>query len=67
MIDDRWVIDGRVSKIISAGFIDRASSDLQSYYFSAGFYREGTMLKGIAFGGKERKLMKLVWCSSIAT
>jgi iron complex outermembrane receptor protein len=54
MIDDRWVIDGRVSKIISDGFIDRASSDLQSYYFSAGLYKEGTMLKGIAFGGKER-------------
>jgi iron complex outermembrane receptor protein len=54
MIDDRWVIDGRVSRIISDGFIDRASSDLQSYYFSAGLYTEGTMLKGIAFGGKER-------------
>lgn len=54
MIDERWVIDGRVSKIISDGFIDRASSDLQSYYFSAGFYTDGTMLKGIAFGGKER-------------
>ncbi|HMG88419.1 MAG TPA: TonB-dependent receptor, partial [Chryseolinea sp.] len=54
MIDDRWVIDGRVSKIISDGVIDRASSDLQSYYFSAGFYRDGTVLKGIAFGGKER-------------
>jgi iron complex outermembrane receptor protein len=54
LIDERWVIDGRVSKIISDGFIDRASSDLQSYYFSAGLYNNGTMLKGIAFGGKER-------------
>ena len=54
MIEDRWVIDGRISRIVSDGFIDRASSDLQSYYFSAGFYTNGTMLKAISFGGKER-------------
>lgn len=54
MIDDLWVIDGRVSSIVSDGFIDRASSDLQSYYFSAGLYTNGTMLKAISFGGHER-------------
>ena len=54
MIDDRWVIDGRISRIVSEGFIDRASSDLQSYYFSAGLYTNGTMLKAISFGGRER-------------
>ena len=54
IIDDRWVIDGRVSRIVSDGFIDRASSDLRSYYFSGGFYSNGTMLKAISFGGKER-------------
>jgi iron complex outermembrane receptor protein len=54
LIGDRWVVDGRVSKIVSDGFIDRASSDLQSYYFSAGLYTNGTMLKAVAFGGKER-------------
>jgi len=54
MIDGRWVVDGRVSRIVSDGFIDRAHSDLQSYYFSAGLYAKGTMLKAISFGGKER-------------
>ncbi len=54
LIDNRWVVDGRVSKIQSDGFIDRASSDLQSYYFSAGYYAGKTMLKAIVFGGRER-------------
>ncbi|MBL7842816.1 MAG: TonB-dependent receptor [Cyclobacteriaceae bacterium] len=53
LIRDRWAIDGRVSKISSDGFIDRASSDLSSYYFSAGYYSGKTVLKAIAFGGKE--------------
>ena len=54
LLNDRWVIDGRISKIISDGFIDRATSDLQSYYFSAGFYTDKTIIKAITFGGKER-------------
>lgn len=53
MLNDHWVIDGRLSKIKSDGFIDRASSDLSSYYLSAGFYSGKTMIKAIAFGGKE--------------
>ncbi len=54
LINDHWVVDGRVSKIQSDGFIDRASSDLSSYYFSGGYYAGKTMLKAIVFGGKER-------------
>ena len=54
LLDDHWVVDARVSKIQSDGFIDRASSNLQSYYFSGGYYNKGTMLKAVVFGGKER-------------
>lgn len=54
LLNNHWVIDGRISRIASDGFIDRASSDLRSYYFSAGFYAGKTMIKAIAFGGKER-------------
>ncbi|MBL7859207.1 MAG: TonB-dependent receptor [Cyclobacteriaceae bacterium] len=54
LLNDHWVLDGRVSKIVSDGFIDRASSDLQSYYFATGFYAGKTMVKAIVFGGKER-------------
>lgn len=54
LLNDHFVIDGRLSKIVSDGFIDRAFSDLQSYYFSAGYYADKTILKAILFGGKER-------------
>lgn len=54
LLHDHFVLDGRLSKISSDGFIDRAFSDLQSYYFSAGYYADKTMLKAISFGGKER-------------
>ncbi|MBL0741844.1 TonB-dependent receptor [Chryseolinea lacunae] len=54
LLNNHWVVDARVSKIKSDGFIDRGSSDLQSYYFSGGYYNKGTMLKAVVFGGKER-------------
>jgi iron complex outermembrane receptor protein len=53
LIKDHWSIDGRFSKIKSDGYIDRASSDLDSYYFSGGYYSEKTMIKAIVFGGAE--------------
>ena len=54
LLNDHFVIDGRLSKISSDGFIDRAFSDLQSYYFSGGYYSKKTILKAVLFGGKER-------------
>ncbi len=53
LIDNKFVFDGRMSKINSDGFIDRASSDLSSYYLSGGYYGNKTMVKAIVFGGKE--------------
>ncbi len=54
LINNRWILDGRISRIDSEGFIDRATADLSSYYFSAGYYAGKTIIKGVAFGGKER-------------
>lgn len=54
LLKGHWILDGRISKIASNGFIDRAASDLQSYYFSGGYYAGKTMLKAIVFGGAER-------------
>lgn len=54
LFKDHWTIDGRLSKIESDGYIDRATSDLQSYYFAGGFYKGKTMIKAIIFGGAER-------------
>jgi iron complex outermembrane recepter protein len=53
LINNSWTFDGRVSKIKSDGFIDRATSDLSSYYFSGGYYSGKTIVKAIVFGGKE--------------
>ncbi len=54
MFKEKWSFDGRLSKIASDGYIDRATSDLESYYFSGGYYGDKTMVKAIVFGGAER-------------
>lgn len=45
--------EGRLSKIASDGYIDRAFSDLKSFYTEAGFVGDKTAIKAIVFGGKE--------------
>lgn len=54
LINGKFSIDARASKVTSDGYIDRAKSDLGSLYFSAGYYGEKDVLKFIAFTGKER-------------
>ena len=49
-----FAFDARLSKITSDGFIDRASSNLQSAYFSAGYYGERTSVKANVIVGKEK-------------
>ncbi len=53
LLKDRWAFEGRLSQITSDGFVDRASSDLQSYYLSGGYFGKKTSLKFITFGGDE--------------
>jgi iron complex outermembrane receptor protein len=52
-MENNFSFDVRASVIKSDGFIDRATSDLQSYYASGGYYGKNTIVKAIAFGGKE--------------
>ncbi len=54
LIKDHWAFDGKISKITSDGYIDRASSDLGSYYLSGGYYGKKTVIKAITFGGREK-------------
>ena len=54
LIGDRWAFDAKVSKITSNGYVERASSDLGSYYFSGGYYGKKTVIKAITFGGNEK-------------
>ena len=53
-INDHIEIAGRLSKIYSDGYIDRASTDLKSYFLQASYVDDNTFIKAITFGGKER-------------
>ncbi|WP_430399973.1 TonB-dependent receptor [Flavobacterium sp.] len=46
--------NGRISQISSEGYIDRASSNMFGYFFNANYVKESTLIKFIAFGGKEK-------------
>jgi iron complex outermembrane receptor protein len=47
-------LNGRLSKIISDGYIDRAESDLKSYYLTGSWSGEKTNIKLIATSGLEK-------------
>ena len=51
---NRLSVMGRYSHIHSDGYIDRASSNLHSYNFSALFQEKNTELRFLTFGGKQR-------------
>jgi len=53
-INDHIEISGRLSKIYSDGYIDRAYSDLKSYFLQASYVDENTLIKALTFGGKEK-------------
>ncbi len=54
LTENGFAFDGRLSMIESDGYIDRATSDLQSYYAKAGYYGKKFSAKFITFGGNER-------------
>ncbi len=53
ILNDHFEFNGRGSVIKSNGYIDRATSDLKSYYFSGTYFDDKTQIKAIAFGGSE--------------
>ncbi len=53
LMNDRFSVDARLSKITSKGFIDRGTADLQSYYLSGGYYSKSNLIKFITFAGQE--------------
>ena len=54
LIKNKINMNLRLSKINSDGYIDRATSDLKSYYASASYYSDKTSIDLINFSGKER-------------
>lgn len=52
-LNDNFEIAGRLSRITSDGYVDRARSELESYFLQGTFSNKKTLLKGLLFGGHE--------------
>lgn len=53
LLNDHIEISSRLSKIKSDGYVDRASSDLESYFLQAAYKDDNTLIKALLFGGHE--------------
>jgi iron complex outermembrane receptor protein len=54
LIDGHFTVDMRLSRISSNGYIDRATSDLRSLYFSAAWYDKNSSLRFNILQGREK-------------
>jgi len=54
LMNDHFELAGRVSNLSSNGYIDRASSDLKSYFLQGTYVGKTTLIKTLVFGGKEK-------------
>ena len=53
-INDVFELSGRLSTINSDGYVDRAFSDLKSYFLQGTNNNNGTLIKALVFGGHEK-------------
>ena len=54
LINNHFTIDARISSIKSDGFIDRANSNLQSFYVTGAYINKKSSLRFNIFSGKEK-------------
>lgn len=54
LINGLYAFNARLSRIASNGYIDRATSDLKSFYVDGGIYGQKQTLKATLFSGKEK-------------
>lgn len=54
LMNDHFELAGRLSNLSSDGYIDRASSDLKSYFLQGTYVGKTTLIKALVFGGKEK-------------
>ncbi|MBP5561830.1 MAG: TonB-dependent receptor [Muribaculaceae bacterium] len=57
LLSGHWGVQGRLSHIGSDGYIDRASSRLNSYFLQACYYDANTTVKLITYNGTEKTYM----------
>ena len=53
-INEHLEVSGRFSNIHSDGYVDRAFTNLKSYFLQASYQDENTLIKAVSFGGAER-------------
>lgn len=53
LLNDHIEFSGRVSRITSDGYIDRASSELDSYFLQGAYISDRTLVKALMFGGHQ--------------
>lgn len=54
LLGGKFSVDGRLSRIKSDGYIDRATSDLKSFFVSGAYYGANSTLRANIFSGYER-------------
>jgi iron complex outermembrane receptor protein len=54
LMNNHFEIAGRLSTLKSDGYIDRASSDLKSYFLQGTYVGKTSLIKALAFGGTEK-------------
>jgi iron complex outermembrane receptor protein len=54
LLGGKFTVDGRLSRIVSDGYIDRATSNLQSAYLSAAYFGQKSFVRLNYFLGKEK-------------
>ena len=54
LINDHIEVVGRLSNIYSDGYVDRAYTDLKSYFLQASYIDDNTLIKALTFGGTEQ-------------
>lgn len=54
LLNEHFELAGRLSNLHSDGYIDRAESDLKSYFLQGTFVNKNTLIKALVFGGTEK-------------
>lgn len=54
LLNNKFTLDARLSKLTSDGYIDRASSNLKSFYLSGAYFGKKSFVRLNIFSGKEK-------------
>lgn len=54
LLGGHWGIEGRLSNIGSKGYLDRASTKLNSYFLQGGYFGDRTVVKLVTWNGQEQ-------------